>query len=197
MTVDTEFSDSICQKIKEYKDNCNVVTFDEEYKKVLNLTSLSVKTFANALSKDSTYLESNDIDRIKNSLISYNNKDEKIKAFKDELINDLSEFQRQIERKHNQQIIEYKNQAQIYQRELRAIQNERNEAVLTKLFNIAWPNNSKAKEYENKMATLKTKAETCIKRVTELQSMPPVANEKDILLYQLHLKEKYALKANL
>jgi len=191
MTTDACLENTICLRIKDYKDACNVYTFEDEYSKILKLTTLSVKTFSNALSKDSIYLEINEIDRIKNALLTHHNKSAELEAFKEELMKDLSEFQGQIETKHNKQILDYRKQMQVYETEIKNITNEKNKITLEKLLSVAWLQGSKTKEFENKIALLRAKIEKCSKLIKELESSTPTANEKDVLMYQIHLKDKY------
>jgi len=170
----------------------NEQDFSEDFKKIFNLTNLSIKMFASSYYKNGTYLEPSDIDQIKSSLNNYANKDEKVCEFKQQLINDLTEFQNQIRAKHLQQMVEITKQQQEYENRIVALESEKNKLVRARLAKMAWPYDAKTKEYDNKIAMLQAKVEQFAQKAANIKAMRPAANEKDILIYQMQLKEKYA-----
>lgn len=183
MTVNAGLEELVCHE-----------NFEHEYTRVVNLTSLSVKTFAYSFTKEQAFLDKGDIDKIKNALNNYVNDNEKVNSFKNELIEDLNQFQKGIESKHAKQIAEYKNQKQIYENEMRTVWTERDNLATTGFSKIFGNNNSKLKEYESKLILLRSKIAQLNQRIQELEKSLPIANEKDILMYQMHLKEKYLIK---
>lgn len=168
--------------------------FIEDYEKILNLTALSIKMYANSYYKDSAAIEPNEIDQIKKSLSNYVNNNEKTDAFKKELIQDLSEFQKQIKTKHVQQISDLIKEKQFCEKEIRVLDFEKNKLIMERLSKIVWPYDQKTKEYDNKIAQLQIRLQKLTTKIENQQNMRPMANEKDILLYKMHLKEKFANK---
>lgn len=165
-----------------------------DYNKILNSIVLSVKKFAYSAYKDETYLESKDIDQIKSSLNNYMNHNDKIKEFKKELTNDLNEFQNQIRFNYNKKLMELEKQRRFYEKQIRVFEFEKNKLIMDRLAKIVWPYDEKTKEYENKIAKLQAQLQQCIHKIGRLEQAQPSANEKDILIYQMHLREKYSKK---
>lgn len=162
--------------------------------KILSLTSLSLKMFAKSFYKTSTELEPTDIDQIKSSLNNYRNDSDKINDFKNELIKDLSNFQQKIKISHEEKIETLKKQKHYYERTLLVVDCKKHKLIMDRLAKIAWPYDDQTKEYDNQIAKLKIQIQQCAQKLEELRKAPPKANEKDILLYQMHLKEKYSRK---
>jgi len=193
---------SITHAIKKEYENCYPNEKTEEkpediakdYAKILNMTNLSLKMFANSHYKLSPSLESSDIEQIKKSLNNYANKHETIVALKKELINDLTEFQTQIKTKHIQKIASLKEQKQLCEKQAQIYDFQKNKLIMDRLSKIVWPYDAKTKEYDSKIATLQSQINQCTQKILDLQQKRPMANEKDILLYQMYLKEKYANK---
>lgn len=177
-----------CSKMNEEQENI------ADYEKILNSTTLSLKMFASSYYKNSIYLEPTDIDQIKNSLNNYANNIEKINDFKKELIDDLTEFQKQIKAKHVKRIVDLTKEKQICEKQIQVLDEEKNKLIRERLSKIVWPYDSKTKEYDNKILQLELKIQQHASKIESLQKMRPVANEKDILLYNLHLKEKFIKK---
>lgn len=162
--------------------------------KILNMTALSIKMFANSYYKSSAYLEPTDIDQIKNSLNNYANNHEKINDFKQELIEDLTKFQKQIKENHIQRIADLIKDKQFCEKQIKIFDFEKNKLIMERLSKIVWPYDEKTKEYDNKIAQLQLKIQQYTQKIENLRQMRPAANEKDILLYRMHLKEKFADK---
>lgn len=167
---------------------------DEEHDKILNMTSLSVKMYSNSYYKSTPYLDSMDIEQIKNALKNYASKQENVKEFKKALVDDLTEFGQQIKEKHFQKISEMVKEKHTCENEAKHFESLKNQLVMERLSKIVWPYDSKTKEYDTKIAALQSKVEYYTQKITNLQSLRPMATEKDILLYQMHLKEKYSNK---
>lgn len=160
--------------------------------KILSQTTLSIKKFANSYYKSSAYLEPSEIDHIKDSLKNYASDDERVTAFKREIIDDLSNFQKQIKEKYVAQIADYRKKQQLCEKQIRVYEFEKNKLIMDRLSKIAWPYDAKTKEYDQKIAALESQAQHYAQRALSAQQMRPAANEKDILLYQMQLKEKYS-----
>lgn len=178
---------SYCSKVNEEQasDDCE---------KILNLTALSIKTFANSCYKSSAYLEPSDIEQIKNSLNNYSNNPERINEFKQELVNDLTDFQKQIKARHFERIAEMTKEKQFCDKQIRVLDFEKSKLIMDRLSKIVWPYDEKTQAYDNKIAQLQIKAQQYTKKIENMKKMRPAANEKDILIYSMQLKERFASK---
>lgn len=166
--------------------------FKTEYEKLLKLTSMSVKMYATSYYKSFTSLEPLEIEQIKTALANYKNDNKRINEFKSELIEDLTKFQHQIKINQVQKLNELRKQRQLMERQLRIFSVEKHKLIMDRLLKIAWPYDEKTKEYDRKISTLEKQLERNEQKIINLKTMRPMANEKDILIYQMHLKEKFA-----
>lgn len=189
VTTDTISKDTInlCAKVKEEN-----VTLD--YEKILSMTSLSIKMFANSFYKASEFLEPSDIEQIKESLNNYVNNSEKVTEFKNAILNDLTKFQKQIKVNHVQKIAELERQKQICEKNLRVIEYNKKKLVMDRLAKVIWPYDAKTKEFDVKIASLQLQLQKYAQKIEELVQKRPAANEKEILLYRMYLNEKYKQK---
>lgn len=174
-----------CSKMNEEQG------FSTDCQRILKSIIISIKMFANFYYKNSIYLEISDIEHIKNSLNNYENKNKKINEFKQELIDDLTEFQTEIKTKHVQRINDLIKERQFCEKQIRVLEFEKNKLITARLSKIIWPYDKKTKEYDSKIAQLEIKTQQCINKIENLRKMKPIANEKDILIYKLRLKEKF------
>jgi len=181
-----EFGDFKVVAVQEPKEDCN---------KVVNHTTLALKKFSNSQFKMTTSLDASDIEQIKNALKNFACECEHSKQIKNEIINDLTAFQKQINTTHFQNIAEYAKQKQAFEKEVKVLDYAKNKLISDRLSKILWPYDSKTKEYETKIAALQTKIQQCEQKIAYSKKMRPVANAKDILLYEMKLKEKYLQSA--
>lgn len=168
--------------------------FNVDYERMLNLTALSIKMYANSHYKTSAYLEPSEIDQVKIALNNYTKHNEKLEAFKTEIVGDLTEFQNQIKTKHVQRLAELTKEKQFCEKQIRILDCEKHKRITERLSKVLWPYDEKTKEYDHKITKLQIQAEQYANKIAKLQKMRPAANEKDILIYGMHLKEKFANK---
>ncbi len=171
---------------------CSTPSNVEDYGKIFKQTTLSIKKFANAYYKTTTMIEPRDIEQIKVALNNYACKDVKVKEFKRELIEDLTAFQNQINTNYKERIAENKRKKQICERQIQVLEVEKNKLIMDRLSRIEWPYDSKTKEYDTKIAMFELQATQFGQKAEQMQQMRPMANEKEILIYELKLKEKFA-----
>lgn len=162
-----------------------------EYEKLLKLTAMSVKMHSTSYYKAFTSLEPAEIEKIKNALENYKNDNAKVNDFKAELINDLTNFQQEIKSNQIQKLNELRKQRQLMERQLRILSVEKHKLIMDRLSKIAWPYDEKTKDYDRKISQLEKQLEQNEQKIINLKAMRPMANEKEILMYQLHLKEKF------
>ena len=168
-------------------------TFSADSKKVLSHTTMAIKSLANSYYKASPFLEVSDIEQIKNSLNNYANNDKKVSEFKNALIKDLTNFQAQIKTSHIQKLAELGKEKQFCEKQVKVLDFAKHKLIMDRLAKVEWPYDSKTKEYEGKIAALQIKIQKYEQKIDELGKKRPSANEKDILIYQMQLKEKFAI----
>lgn len=166
--------------------------YSKEYEKILDLTEESIRKYTESEYKFNACIEPYEIDQIKKALISYTNNHEKTNEFKKEIIDDLTEFQKQILTGHKKRITEFVREKETCEKQLKILECEKNKLIMDRLSKIVWPYDAKTKEYDQKIAQLQAKIEQYTNKITNLKGMRPAANERDILLYKMHLREKFA-----
>ena len=181
----SEFLNYISKQISEEN-------LKKDYQKIIKHTTITMKTLANAYYKDCAFLESSDIEHIKTSLHNYVNNDKRVEKFKNAIIEDLTQIQNQIETNHVKKLKNLEKEKELCEKQVKVLDFAKNKLIMDRLSKVQWPYDSKTKEYESKIAGLKIKIEKDQQKIEELQKNRPSADEKDILIYQLRLKEKYS-----
>lgn len=186
---------NITNSIKNEFVRSNIQTSSDiaaDVAKLISQTTMSIKQFSQAYYKTTPYLEPSDVDQIKNALSNYANNNESLNAFKKELIEDLTNFQEQIKVTQVQRLQDLRKQKENCERQLRILNVEKSKIIMDRLSRVVWPYDQKTSELSKKIAALETQVEQLAQKIVDLKKMRPAANEKDILLYQIHLKEKYS-----
>lgn len=179
---------------------CNTISYAtikqeeslKDIKKILLQASISLKTLANAYYKETPNLEPNDIDYIKLALNNYKSDNDVINKFKTSLIEDLSDFQSKIRTNYSTRLAEVAKEKQICERKIKVLDFEKHKLIMERLSKVSWPYDAKTKEYDKQIVSLQNKIQKCEQQLLTLQKSKPMANEKDILIYQMHLKERFA-----
>ena len=168
--------------------------YDSDYEKILRLTTSSFKMYANTCYKSTPSIEASDIEEIKTALKNHTNNNKNVVELKTALIKDLTDFQAQIKTNHEQKLIDLKKQKELYEKQIKIYDIEKNKLIMDRLSKIVWPYDEKTKSYDSKIAALEIQRQQLTQKITDFKQTTPAANEKDILLYQMSLKEKYARK---
>ena len=189
-------TESIKQEFtREYKnEECVDSTGDNyagEYNKILSLTFMSIKMYASSSFKKSEFLETSEIDRIKSALANYTNNNQKVEEFKTKIINDLTDFQKQINANHIQRITDLTKQKLLYEKELTVLINGGCKPKKSNFIQIVWSVKVEQQEHENRITVLQAKIKQLGQKLTDMEQKRPFADAKDILLYRLAIKEKY------
>jgi hypothetical protein len=175
------------------------LTADNEYvtetTKMLSLVSASIETLSNDVRyKASQFIEAADIEQIKATLKKYTNNNEKVKSFKKMLIEDLTNFEQQIKVNHVQKIEALRKEKQFLERQLKVLDFAKHKLIMDRLSRIEWPYDAKTKEFDTKISALEFKIKRLGEKIEEANKFRPLAREKEILMYQIKLKEKYSVK---
>jgi hypothetical protein len=172
----------------------NVEEVEKNYKTVFKMTTMSIKMHSTSYYKDRACLDAKDIDQIKTALENFKNNNEKVINFKNELINDLSFFQEQIRNSHVQRLAALIKEKKLLAKELNVLNFQKHKLIMDRLSKILWPYDENTKEYDAKITATEMKIGQYTQKIERMQTSRPMANEKDILIYQMHLKEKYGNK---
>lgn len=164
----------------------------KEYREILAHTTTSIKACANSNYKSHEFLEESDIEKIKSSLNKFVNNDEKVNQFKKALIDDLTNFQKQIKINHAQNIADLVEEKQFCEKQIKIFEFAKHKLVMNRLAKIEWPYDEKTKEYDKKIETLDAKLKKIEQDIELSKTMRPMVKEKEIMAYQAQLEKKFA-----
>ncbi len=165
--------------------------FKKEYKEILNYATSSINNCANSKYKAHAFLEESDIEKIKNALNNFVNKSEKVNQFKQALIEDLTNFQKQIKVNHVQNISDLAEEKEFCEKQIKIVEFAKHKLVMSRLTKMAWPYDEKTKEYDKKIETLTTKLKNIENSIEIAKTMKPMAKEQEIMNYQIELEKKF------
>jgi hypothetical protein len=167
----------------------------KEVAKMISFINSSIDILSdNARYKAYKFIEVADIKQIKTTLSTYTNDDEKVNAFKEELLEDLTNFEKQIKTNHVQKIEELKKEKQFNERQLKVLDFAKHKLIMERLSRVEWPYDAKTKEFDTKIAALQVNIKRLEQKIEEAVKYRPLAKEKEILMYQMQLKEKYSVR---
>ena len=147
----------------------------------------ALKSAANSQFKGTTFLEPQEVENVKKSLAT-EHCDNNQKA---ELEKELTKFQAEITSNYRQKIKEC-NEKKIYlEKQIGILTNIKNHLVVERLTKMLWPFNNETAKYEAKIASLKIQAAKCEQKIEAIEAMRPAAGEKDLLLFEIQLKDKF------
>ncbi len=192
MTLGLGFEDTCA--IREEAANA----IDNECTKILKLAIISLKSHSNAFYKENCSLDNADLESIKQALINYRNTQERSDLFKKELIENISGFQTKLREKSSKQISSLQQQIFSYKKEILKLkeeieQSEKKTSLIEKFAQTHLNANSIRKQLEAKISLINLKIENLQQQINKILAEGAVASEKDILLYQMELKEKYSI----
>lgn len=154
---------------------------------IVGKIAAAMNTAANLHFKGSTFLEPCEVENVKSILDT-----EKCDiATKNKFKKELTDFQEQIKTNYVQQIKTYKEQQLYCETHIERLEATKKQIVMDRLAKMSWPYDEKTRAYDRKIDTLKIQVERIKQKTAELESMRPAAKEKDILIFQHQLKEKF------
>jgi len=162
-----------------------------ESEKIIRHTTSAIRRYATSQFKSVIGLEPLEIDQIKSALRNFSCLNQYAQKIKNEIIEDLTDFQVYIKENHNKNIKENLRQKELCEREIKVLKYKKNKLVFERLAKIVWPYDAKTKEFDNKVIALGIKAKQYEQKILMGKQNRPVANEKEILLYEMKLKEKF------
>lgn len=168
--------------------------YEQAREKMLNFTENSIKKYAYHSLKTQVSLEPYEIDQVKKALIEYASTCEKTDEFKKQLLEDLTTFQHKILGNQKEKIMELIKEKDYCEKQIKVLEYEKHKLIMERLSKIVWPYDAKTKKYDQQIAKLQAKAESYANKTQNQKDMRPAANERDILLYKMHLREKFAVR---
>lgn len=160
---------------------------DENLDLIVNKIASAMNAAANQKFKGSTFLEPCELEDVKKILDTEQCDTETKNKFEKELTN----FQEQIKTNYVQQINEYNEKKILCDMQIERLESLKKHLVMERLSQMSWPYDEKTREYDRKIASLKIQSERCYQRVQEIRTLRPAAKEKDILIFQVQLKDKF------
>lgn len=164
---------------------------DAAAEKLVRYTAMSIKMLTNSYYKTESFIEPTDIDYVKQSLRNYAKNDDKLKGFRDAIINDLTEFQNQIKAKHVQTQARLYKEQQLCERQIQVLATAKSKLVRERLAKVLWPYDAKTKAYDAKISALQITNQKYIEKIENMKKSKPLASEKDVIIYQMQFKEKF------
>jgi len=147
----------------------------------------ALKTAANQQFKGTTFLEPNEVEDVK-KILEAEHCDNTKKA---ELEKELTKFQNGIISNYKQKLNELDEKKIAVENQLATLTSQKNSLVMKRLSKMLWPFNAETAKYEAKIEVLKTQLAKFQQKIEAIESMRPAAGEKDLLLFNVQLKEKF------
>jgi len=173
--------------VTEYT-NSKELTLEDNLDEIINMVVSKMNSIASLSYKCSKFLEPVEIKKIQESLKIHVEKSENIKAVK----NELELFQEQIQIVYERRISQQKKERLYYEDQINRLETAKKEVMGANLSRMLWPHDERTKRFNTTIASLKAKIVKCNFKLRQLTSMRPAANEKDILVFQMQLKNKFA-----
>jgi len=161
--------------------------FDFKANEIIDKIVTSMNDIANVETKGHKFIEPNEIATIKNTLVNYEARIEKLIEIKKE----LEKFEDQIKTNYTEKIREQKHELTSCEEQIEMLENTKEQFIKQRLSRFLWPYDAKTKRCDLKIAALKTRIKKCALKIDQLSGMRPAADEKDILLFQMQLKNKF------
>lgn len=104
----------------------------------------------------------------------------------------LTFFQDKIKQDYTATIQECMNNMMTYETAIDNLEEQKRKIIVERLTNFSWPFNETTRAYDNKIFNLKCKLHQCRTQLEDVEIMGPAANEKDIVFFNMFLKEQFA-----
>lgn len=160
---------------------------DENLDLIVNKIASAMNAAANSKFKNSRFVEPSELEDVKKLL----SQEKCSPALKQEFEKELTNFQDKIKSNYSQQLKEYKKERINCEMQLDFYETTKKELVMKRLSQMLWPYDDQTRAYDNKIATLKIEIARCTQKIEAIEAMRPAAKEKDLLIFQMQLKEKF------
>jgi len=184
---------SLKNRIQQHKFIEQDPTLEPSFNEVIDKIVSIMNEMASLSFKGSKFLEPSEVKTIQESLENYDERSEKIAEIKKE----LEQFEEQIQINYSRRIFEQKKEKEYCEEKIEMMENAKKQTMKSNLLKTLWPYDMRTKRFDCKIASLKTRMAKCIFSIEQLTGMRPAASEKDILLFQIQLKNKFTAQASI
>ncbi len=148
----------------------------------------AITDMANVKYKGSSFIEPSEINQVKMMLET-----EKCDLVsKKEIEKELTKFQESIQSNYKETINQYRTIKIDMEEQVELYEKEKSKIVSRRVSQFLWPFNDATRSYDNKIYNLKCKIRSCDMKIEEISSMRPMAKEKDIIKFNMELKQKFS-----
>lgn len=147
----------------------------------------AMNSTANLNFKGSTFLEPSEVEDLKRIL------DEEIcdSNIKIQFKRELTNFQEKIKTDYIQQVNDLKEEKLFCESQIDMLDVAKKKIVMDRLAKMCWPYDEKTRAYDRKIEALGIQVKKIDMKIEKIMSMRPAAKEKDILIFQHQLKQKF------
>lgn len=148
----------------------------------------AITDMANIQYKGSSYVEPREIEQVKMILES----EQCDVTAKKEIEKELTKFQETIQANYKETISKYRNIKMELEEQVDLFEQQKNKIVSKRISQFLWPFNESTRAYDGKIYNLKCKIRSCEIKMEEASSMRPMAREKEIIKFNMQMKEKFS-----
>lgn len=156
--------------------------FELDFNVVINSVVRSMNKTASVPYKQTKFLEPCEIEEIRQSL-----------SGNDIIAKELESFQEQINLNYTQRVKTLNEEKMQCIQQMEMFEDAKQKIVMKRASQMLWPLNEETKEYDRKINAMKFQIERYSQKIELVTSMRPAATEKDILIFQTQLKQKFNL----
>lgn len=147
----------------------------------------AITDMANVQYKGASYVEPREIEQVKMMLES----EQCDIVAKKEITAELTKFQESIQKNYKLTIAEFRNRKFELEQQVEIIENEKSKIVSKRISQFLWPFDDSTRAHDAKIYNLKCKIRSCEQKIEEYSSMRPMAREKEIIRFNMQMKEKF------
>lgn len=162
---------------------------------ILTYTTDALHNLTNSKAKAVKGLDLYDLEQIKSSLVNVTVADDHTERIKNSIIADLNDFKEYITVSYIKDVEAYKKQKIFYERQINVLETQKRWRIIELLSKISWPFDESVNELESQIEVLRVRVLKCAQRILQAGRIRPRADVKDVLMYQLELRKKYAKAA--
>lgn len=148
----------------------------------------AITDMANIQYKGSSYVEPREIEQVKMLLET----EQCDATAKKEIQQELTKFQESIQTNYKSTIAKYRNIKMELEEQVDILEQEKSKIVSRRISQFLWPFTDSTRAYDGKIYNLKCKIKSCDAKIEEASSMRPMAREKEIIKFNMQMKEKFS-----
>ena len=162
---------------------------DDNLDIVVDKVVSAISCVASLQFKGSSFVEPQEIDQVKKIL-----QGESCNIYtKKQIEQELTNFQNKINSEYKDKIKEYSAAKIELEDKLDVLESRKSKLVAERLAQFAWPFDEQTRAYDRKIYEFKARIRSFELKIQSVEAMRPAAREKDILVFQHQLKEKFSI----